>query len=193
MNNLKKGKTEGCVMDMRRVAVNAIVSDIDVAMGMEGEIMMEETGTVGEGWVGGMWCSKCRSTRIRGFKKGETTTRTKRKKVQGSVSLQRLSGNDGLLLGLQPLHFQHGVQAAVRLPIRPSSLIRPSEVLTVVYGEIQVVEGVMRGSINDVFQPVAGDHIRVVDEHGPNVHADEEGEMEMFLDGEEIGEDVVGE
>jgi len=32
-----------------------------------------------------------------------------------------------------------------------------------------------------------------VNEHRPNVHTDEEGEVEMFLDGEEVGEDMVGE
>jgi len=51
----------------------------------------------------------------------------------------------------------------------------------------------MRGSINDVLQPVAGDHIRIVNEHRPNVHPDKECEVEMLLDGEEVGEYMVGE
>ena len=51
----------------------------------------------------------------------------------------------------------------------------------------------MRGSIDHVLQPMTGDHIRIVNEHRPDVHPDEESEVEMFLNGEEVGEDVVGE
>lgn len=51
----------------------------------------------------------------------------------------------------------------------------------------------MRRSIDDILQPVTGDHIRIVNEHRPDVHADEEDEMEVFLYREEVGEDVVGE
>jgi len=51
----------------------------------------------------------------------------------------------------------------------------------------------MRGSIDDVLQPVTGDHIRIVDEHRPNVHGNEQSKMKMFLNGEDVGEDVVGE
>ena len=42
----------------------------------------------------------------------------------------------------------------------------------------------VRGSIDDVFQPMTGDHIRIVDKHRPNVYADKEGEVEVFLDRE---------
>ena len=51
----------------------------------------------------------------------------------------------------------------------------------------------MRGSVDNVLQPVPGDHIRIVNEHRPNVHGDEEGEVEVFLNGEDVGEEVVGE
>jgi len=47
--------------------------------------------------------------------------------------------------------------------------------------------------IDDVLQPMSGDHIRIVNEHRPDVDSHEEGEVEVFLDGEEVGEDVVGE
>ena len=49
----------------------------------------------------------------------------------------------------------------------------------------------MCGPVDDVLQPVAGDHVRVVNEHRPDVDRDEEDEMEVFLDGEEVGKDVV--
>lgn len=51
----------------------------------------------------------------------------------------------------------------------------------------------MRRSVDDVLQPVTGNHIRIVDEDRPDIHADEEGEVEVFLDGEEVWEDMVGE
>ena len=51
----------------------------------------------------------------------------------------------------------------------------------------------MCGSIDNVLQPVAGDHIRIVNKHGPNVHTDKECEVEVFLNGEDVGEDMVGE
>lgn len=50
----------------------------------------------------------------------------------------------------------------------------------------------VRGPIDDILQPMAGDHIRIVNEHRPDVYTDEEREMQMFLDGEEVGEDMVG-
>lgn len=56
-----------------------------------------------------------------------------------------------------------------------------------------MVEGMMRRSIYHVLQPVTGDHIRVVNEHRPDVHPHEEGEVEMLLDGEEVRKDVVRE
>ena len=115
-----------------------------------------------------------------------------RGEIGGPVS-QRFPGNDGLLLSLQPLHFQHRVQAAVRLPVRTSNPICPSEVLAIVHGEIQMVQGMMCRPIDNVLQPVAGDHIRIVNENRPYVHADEECEVEVFLNGEDVGKDVVGE
>lgn len=53
--------------------------------------------------------------------------------------LQRFSRDDGLFFSLQTLHFQQGVQAAIRLAIRSSSPIRPCKVLAVINGEIQMV------------------------------------------------------
>ena len=55
------------------------------------------------------------------------------------------------------------------------------------------MQSVMCGSIDDVLQPMTGDHVRIMDEHRPDVHPHEEGKMEVLLDGEEVGEDVVGE
>ena len=40
---------------------------------------------------------------------------------------------------------------------------------------------------------MTGDHVRVVDKHRPNIHAHEECKVEVFLDREEVREDMVGE
>ena len=48
-------------------------------------------------------------------------------------------------------------------------------------------------SIDDVLQPMTGDHIRIMNEDRPDVYTNEEGEMEMFLNGEEVGKNVIGE
>ena len=81
----------------------------------------------------------------------------------------------------------------MRLPIRSSGLICPGEVLTVVHGEIQMVQSMMGGSVDDVLQPMAGDHVRIVNEHRPDVHAHEEDKMEVLLNREEVRKDVIGE
>ena len=119
--------------------------------------------------------------------------RERRRKSKDPCSLQRFSRNDGLLLSLQPLHLQHRVQAAIGMLIRSSNPIRPGEVLSVINGEIQMMQGVMRGPVDHVLQPVSGNHIRIVNEHRPNVHPDEQREVQVFLYREEVGEDVVGE
>jgi len=56
-----------------------------------------------------------------------------------------------------------------------------------------MMQGMVRGSIDNVLQPMASDHIRIVNKHGPNVDADEKCEVEVFLNGDDVGEDVVGE
>ena len=48
------------------------------------------------------------------------------------------------------------------------------------------------GPVDDVLERVAGDHVGVVDEDGPDVDEDEHGEVEVALHGEEEDEEVVG-
>jgi hypothetical protein len=52
--------------------------------------------------------------------------------------------------------------------------VRPGEVLAVVDGKVEVVERVVGGAVDDVLEPVARDHVRVVDEDGPDVDDDED-------------------
>ena len=56
-----------------------------------------------------------------------------------------------------------------------------------------MVQGMMGGPVDDVLQPMAGDHVRIVNEDRPDVHPHEEGEMEVLLYGEEVGENVIRE
>ena len=48
------------------------------------------------------------------------------------------------------------------------------------------------GAVDDLLERVSGDHVRVVDEDGPEVDEDEEAEVEVALDGEEEDEQMVG-
>ena len=45
--------------------------------------------------------------------------------------------------------------------------------------------------VDDALERVAGDHVRVVDEDGPEVDKDEEAEVEVALEREEEDEEVV--
>ena len=78
------------------------------------------------------------------------------------------------------------------MPVRTSGAVGPSEVLAVVDGEIEMVKGVMCGTIDHLFQWVTGDHVRVVDEDGPEVDAEEQAEVELAVEGEHEDEEVVG-
>lgn len=42
------------------------------------------------------------------------------------------------------------------------------------------------------FEKVAGDHVTVVDENGPDLDEEEEEEEEVFVHGDEEGEDAAG-
>ena len=64
--------------------------------------------------------------------------------------------------------------------------------LAVVHGEVEVVQRVVCGPVDDLLERVAGDHVGVVDEDGPEVDKDEEAEVEVALDGEEEDEQMVG-
>ena len=64
--------------------------------------------------------------------------------------------------------------------------------LAIVHGKVEVVEGVVRGAVDDFLEGVAGDHVRVVDEDGPHVDEDEEAEVERAVEGEHEDEHMVG-
>ena len=86
----------------------------------------------------------------------------------------------------------HGVQCRLRLTARATPLVCPSEVLPIVDGEVQMVQRMVGGSVDNVFKRVAGDHVRVMDEDGPDVDENKHSEVEVTLHGEEEDESVVG-
>ena len=55
-----------------------------------------------------------------------------------------------------------------------------------------MVEGMVRGPVDDRLERVAGDHVRVVDENRPKVHEEEQAEVELAVEGEHEDEQVVG-
>jgi hypothetical protein len=68
-----------------------------------------------------------------------------------------------------------------RMPIRTSHAIRPGEVLTIIHRKMDMVLRVMRRSIDDVLERMTGDHVRIVNEYGPEIDSDEEGKVERSL------------
>jgi len=77
------------------------------------------------------------------------------------------------------------------MSVTPTYAVRPCKVLPVIADEVEVMERMMRWSVDDFFERMVGDHIRVVDEDGPKVDQDEEDEVEMPLEREDEGEEVV--
>ena len=55
----------------------------------------------------------------------------------------------------------------------------PCEVLTVVYGEVQVMQRVVRRAIDNFFKGMSSNHVRVVDKNTPEVDSNEESEIEI--------------
>lgn len=79
----------------------------------------------------------------------------------------------------------HG--STVRVPV----IVCPCEVLAVVAGEEHVVESVVGRAVDELFEPVAGDHVAVVDEDGPDLNADEEEHVEVLLHGADVDKDTA--
>ena len=63
------------------------------------------------------------------------------------------------------------VQGRVRGPVGAEIAIGPGKVLAVVDGEVDVVKGVVGGAVDELFGPVARDHVAVVDKDGPDLDA----------------------
>jgi len=77
------------------------------------------------------------------------------------------------------------------MPIAPTDSVCPGEVLSVVADEVEMVESMMGWPVDHILKRVIGDHVRVVDEDGPEVDEDEEDEVEVTLEGENEDEEVI--
>jgi hypothetical protein len=80
-------------------------------------------------------------------------------------------------------------QLLVRFPVAATQTIPQRGELAIVVVEVKMVHGVAGGAVDD---GGVGDVLAVVDEDGPDVDEDEEGDVGEFLEREEEGEDVVG-
>jgi hypothetical protein len=93
-----------------------------------------------------------------------------------------LHDSNGLVDGIQ---LGHG--SSVGVPV----VVGPCEVLAIVAGEVHVVERVVGGAVDKLLEPVAGNHVAIVDEDGPDLNADEEEHVEVLLHGADVDEDTV--
>lgn len=66
------------------------------------------------------------------------------------------------------------VKVRPRCPVRVEVIVAPGEVLSVVHGEVHVVQRVVSRAVDKFLRPVAGDHVTIVNEDGPDLHSDEE-------------------
>lgn len=123
------------------------------------------------------------------------------------VRLLRLECGGGSRLRF--LDIVERVERRVRMAIRASCAVSPREVLAVVDSKVDVVEGVVRRSVDNLLQRVSGNHVGIVDlnrevrelqgfpeksdayEDTPDVDRDEETEIRQPVHGEDEGEDVV--
>jgi hypothetical protein len=89
---------------------------------------------------------------------------------------------NGLVDGVQ---LRHG--SSVGVPV----VVGPCEVLAVVASKVHVVESVMSGAVDELLEPVASNHVTVVNEDSPDLNADEKEHVEVLLHGADVDEDMV--
>jgi len=73
------------------------------------------------------------------------------------------------------------IQRWLRCPVRAEIIVGPGEILPIVDGEIHVVQRMMRGTVDELFRPMARDHVTVVNQDGPDLDSTEEGHVKMSL------------
>ena len=87
--------------------------------------------------------------------------------------------------------FVEGVQIGLGRAVGVEVVIGPGEVLAVVAREVDVVQRVVCRAVNVLLEPVARNHVAVVDEDGPDLHRQEEHHVEVLLDRANEGEDTA--
>lgn len=83
------------------------------------------------------------------------------------------------------------IESRVRCPMGTEVVVGPGEVLAIVDGKVYVVEGMVRGAVDESFNPVAGEHVAVVDQDGPYLDGHEKGQVQVSLDRADEGKYAV--
>jgi hypothetical protein len=89
---------------------------------------------------------------------------------------------DGVVDGVQV-----GLGRSVRVPV----VIGPGKVLAVVDSKVHVVQGVVSRAVDELFQPVSGNHVAIVDKDGPDLDENKENQVKVLLHGADVDEDAT--
>lgn len=54
------------------------------------------------------------------------------------------------------------IQRGLRCPVRAETAVGPGEVLSIVDGEVHVVQRVVRGAVDELLRPMVRNHVTVV-------------------------------
>lgn len=84
-----------------------------------------------------------------------------------------------------------GVELGLGRAVGAEVGVGPGEVLAVVDGEVHVVQGVVCGAVEELFRPVARDHVAVVDQDGPDLDGNEEDHVQVALHWADEDEEAV--
>lgn len=84
-----------------------------------------------------------------------------------------------------------GVELGLGRAVGAKVGVGPGEVLAVVDGEVHVVQGVVGGAVEELFGPVARDHVAVVDQDGPDLDGNEEDHVQVALHWADEDEEAV--
>lgn len=69
--------------------------------------------------------------------------------------------------------------------------VGPGKVLAVIAGEVEVVQGVVSGGVDESFKEVARDHVSVVDKDSPELNENKETEVEVSVEREDVNENAA--
>lgn len=99
---------------------------------------------------------------------------------------------DEALLAHDAQSLVNGVQLRAGLPVRVKVVVGPREVLAIVDCKVHVVQRVVGGTIDELLDPVARNHVSVVDQNGPDLDQNEHDQVQVSLHRADEDKDVVG-
>lgn len=83
------------------------------------------------------------------------------------------------------------IQRRFRGPVRAEIGVGPGEVLSIIDGEVHVVQSMMRGAVDEFLRPMTRNHVAVVNQDGPDLNRNEEDQVQISLHGENEDEDAL--